>query len=32
VRCLMAELDLTMAVDGYPDLASLTPNVLRRLA
>ena len=29
LRCLLAELDLTMAVDGYPDLASLTPDALR---
>ncbi len=31
LRCLLAELDLTMAVDGYPDLASLTPEAMRRV-
>jgi lactate 2-monooxygenase len=29
LRCLLAEIDLTMAIDGYPDLASLTPDALR---
>lgn len=31
VRCLLAELDLTMAVDGYPVLADLDASALRRL-
>ena len=31
VRSLLAEADLIMAVDGYPDLASLTPETLRRV-
>jgi len=31
VRSLLAEADLIMAVDGYPDLASLTPESLRRV-
>jgi lactate 2-monooxygenase len=31
VRSLLAEADLIMAVDGYPDLASLTPEALRRV-
>ena len=31
LRCLLAEIDLTMAIDGYPDLASLTPDALRRV-
>jgi isopentenyl diphosphate isomerase/L-lactate dehydrogenase-like FMN-dependent dehydrogenase len=31
LRCLLAEADLLMAVDGYPSIASLTPEaVLRR--
>lgn len=32
VRCLLAEIDLTMAVDGYPVLADIDPIALRRLA
>lgn len=32
IRCLLAELDLTMAVDGYGSLAELTPDAMRRLA
>jgi lactate 2-monooxygenase len=28
---LLAEADLTMAVDGYPSLADLTPDTLRRV-
>ncbi|AFM16747.1 alpha-hydroxyacid dehydrogenase, FMN-dependent L-lactate dehydrogenase [Mycolicibacterium chubuense NBB4] len=31
LRSLLAEADLTMAVDGYPALADLTPDVLRRV-
>ena len=29
LRCLMAEVDLTMAVDGYPTIAHLAPDALR---
>jgi lactate 2-monooxygenase len=31
LRSLLAETDLTMAVDGYPALADLTPEALRRV-
>ncbi|QXC60888.1 alpha-hydroxy-acid oxidizing protein [Aquihabitans sp. G128] len=31
LSCLLAELDLTMAVDGYGSLADLTPEALRPL-
>ena len=31
LRSLLAELDLLMAVDGYPTLAGLTPEALRRV-
>jgi lactate 2-monooxygenase len=31
VRTLLAEADLIMAVDGYPTLADLTPEALRRV-
>jgi len=31
VRSLLAELDLTMAIDGYPSISALTPEALRRL-
>ncbi|HET9171254.1 MAG TPA: lactate 2-monooxygenase [Actinospica sp.] len=31
MRSLLAEADLIMAVDGYPTLASLTPEALRRV-
>src|ERR1700733_12644887 len=31
LRLLLAEADLTMAVDGYPALADLTPDTLRRV-
>ncbi|AMO60974.1 FMN-dependent alpha-hydroxy acid dehydrogenase [Mycolicibacterium phlei] len=31
LRTLLAEADLTMAVDGYPTLADLTPDTLRRV-
>jgi lactate 2-monooxygenase len=30
LRCLLAEADLLMAVDGYPTLADLAPEALRR--
>jgi lactate 2-monooxygenase len=30
LRCLLAEADLLMAIDGYPTLADLTPNALLR--
>jgi lactate 2-monooxygenase len=30
LRCLLAEADLLMAVDGYPSLADLTPSALKR--
>ena len=30
LRCLLAEADLLMAVDGYPTIASLTPDALLR--
>ena len=30
VASLLAEIDLTMAIDGYPTIASLTPDALRR--
>ena len=32
LRALLAEADLTMAVDGYPSLADLTPHTLRRVS
>ena len=32
VRCLLAEADLIMAVDGYPSLGDLTPEALRPVA
>jgi lactate 2-monooxygenase len=28
LRCLLAETDLTMAVDGYPRVADLVPSAL----
>ena len=31
LRSLLAEADLTMAVDGYRSLNELTPEVLRRV-
>lgn len=31
VRSLLAEIDLTMAVDGYPTIADLVPSALRRV-
>jgi lactate 2-monooxygenase len=32
LRALLAETDLIMAVDGYPSLADLTPDSLRRVS
>jgi lactate 2-monooxygenase len=29
LRCLLAEMDLTMAIDGYPTIADLRPDILR---
>ncbi|MEO6627255.1 MAG: alpha-hydroxy-acid oxidizing protein [Aquihabitans sp.] len=29
IACLLAETDLTMAIDGYPTIASLTPEALQ---
>jgi lactate 2-monooxygenase len=31
LRCLLAETDLIMAIDGYPTIDHLTPDALRRL-
>ncbi len=31
VASLLAEIDLTMAIDGYPSIADLTPDALRRV-
>lgn len=31
LRCLLAEMDLTMAIDGYPTIADLRPDILRRV-
>jgi lactate 2-monooxygenase len=31
LRSLLAEADLLMAVDGYPRIADLTPEALRRV-
>ena len=31
LRCLLAEADLTMAIDGYPRVADLRPDALRRV-
>jgi lactate 2-monooxygenase len=31
LRCLLAETDLIMAVDGYPRVADLSPDALRRV-
>ena len=31
LRCLLAEIDLTMAIDGYATVADLTPDALRRV-
>ncbi len=31
LKCLLAELDLIMAVDGYGSLAELTPDAIRRV-
>lgn len=32
LRCLLAETDLTMAIDGYPDVISLTRDALRQVS
>ena len=32
VRCLLAEMDLTMAIDGYPSIADLTREAVRPVA
>jgi lactate 2-monooxygenase len=32
LRCLLAEADLYMAVDGYPTLADLRPDTLQRVS
>jgi lactate 2-monooxygenase len=31
LRCLLAEADLLMAVDGYPTLKDIVPESLRRV-
>jgi lactate 2-monooxygenase len=31
LRCMLAELDLIMAVDGYPSVAALDRDALRRV-
>lgn len=31
LACLLAEMDLTMAIDGYPRVADLSPDILRRV-
>jgi lactate 2-monooxygenase len=31
LRCLLVEMDLTMAVDGYGSIADLTPSAMRRV-
>ena len=31
LKCILAETDLTMAIDGYPTIASLTRDALRRV-
>jgi lactate 2-monooxygenase len=31
LRCMLAEADLLMAIDGYPTLAQLGPEALRRI-
>lgn len=31
LKCILAETDLTMAIDGYPTIASLTREALRRV-
>lgn len=31
IKCVLAETDLTMAIDGYPTIASLTRDALRRV-
>ena len=31
LRCLLAEADLLMAINGYPTIADLTPDTLMRI-
>jgi lactate 2-monooxygenase len=31
LACLLAEIDITMAIDGYPSIDELTPDALRRI-
>ncbi|CAN5492868.1 lactate 2-monooxygenase [soil metagenome] len=31
LACLLAEIDLTLAIDGYPSIGALSPDALRRL-
>jgi lactate 2-monooxygenase len=31
IRCLLAEVDLTMAIDGYPRVSELTRSALKRI-
>jgi lactate 2-monooxygenase len=31
LHCLLAEADLTMAIDGYPSVRELTREALRRI-
>lgn len=31
LRCLLAETELTMAIDGYPSVSALSPDALRRV-
>ena len=32
IACLLGEIDITMAIDGYASVADLTPDTLRRVA
>jgi lactate 2-monooxygenase len=32
IKCLLAEIDITMAIDGYPRITDLTPDALRRIS
>src|SRR6478609_798966 len=31
LSCLLAEIDITLAIDGYPNVSDLTPDALRRV-
>ena len=31
LSCLLAEIDITLAIDGYPRVRDLTPDALRRV-